>query len=204
MAELNVQRKKKSPILWIILALIALALIFYFLKGGSETKTSSNLDTTAKDTVAKTVTDWNQVNFNSPTASYEEVTDKGVIVRSSDKYTIYGIGENILFAKDQSTIQSSADSQLKQIVASLKKRFDGASLAIYGNTDATGTEVHNRALGADRAKAVRLWLIDNGIAEDKIIIQSKGESDPVATNATAKGQQLNRSVEIVAMADKKQ
>jgi len=203
MAELNVQPKKKSSILWIILALIALAILFFLVRRNSETKNSAVSDTTVQDTIATTVSDWDQVDFNSPGTSYDEVTDKGVIIRSANGYAIYGIGENILFAKDQSTIQSTADAQLKQIAASLKKRFDGANLGIYGNTDSTGTATHNKKLGAERAEAVKNWLIKNGFPENLISIHSKGESAPVATNATEKGKELNRSVEIVALSTKK-
>jgi outer membrane protein OmpA-like peptidoglycan-associated protein len=197
MAELNVQPKKKNPILWVILAIIALALLFFLIRGCSETKTES----AKTDTIAKTVVSWDQVDFNAPATPYQEVTDQGITVRGNDKYTIYGLGENILFAKDQSTIQATGEAQLKQISASLKKRFDGSSLAIFGNTDATGSAQHNRELGAARAKSVREWLIRDGVSGDKITVQSKGESDPVATNATEEGKKLNRSVEIVAMAN---
>ena len=197
MAELNVQPKKKNPILWVILAIIALALLFFLIRGCGE-----NINEGAKtDTVATTVVSWDKVDFNAPVASYQEVTDQGITVRGNDKYTIYGLGENVLFAKDQSTIQPSGEAQLKQISASLKKRFGDSSVAIFGNTDATGSAAHNRELGAARAKAVREWLIKDGVAEDKITVQSKGESDPVATNATEEGKKLNRSVEIVALAN---
>jgi len=202
MAELNVQPKKNSPVLWIILAIIALALLFFLIRGCSDTKPLSTSDTVKKDTLATTVADWDQVDFNAPATSYQEITDKEIALRGNDKYTIYGIGENILFAKDESTIQPGADAQLKQITASLKKRFDDADLAVYGSTDNTGTASHNQKLGADRAKAVRNWLIANDIDEDKITVKSKGESDPVATNATAKGKELNRSVQIVALAER--
>jgi len=203
MAELNVQPKKKSPILWIILALIALALLFFLVRRNSETKTSPVSDTTVQDTIAKTVADWDQIDFNAPGTSYDEVSDKGIVIRSANGYAIYGIGENILFAKDQSSIQSTADAQLQQIAASLKKRFDGASLGIYGNTDSTGTASHNKKLGSERAEAVKTWLIKNGFSENMISIHSKGETAPVATNATEKGKELNRSVEIVALTSKK-
>lgn len=200
MAELKVQPKKKSPFIWILLVLIALVLAFLLIKRNSDTTTNALADSTVKDTLATTVADWSQVDFNAPSIAYEEVTDQGVVIRHNPQYTIYAIGENILFARDQSTIQNAAETQLKQISSSLKKRFDGASLAVYGNADATGTAAHNQKLGAERAKAVRTWLIAHGIDEAKIVVQSKGETDPVASNSTNKGQALNRSVEIVAMA----
>jgi len=198
MAELNVQPKKRSPILWIILAIVAIGILFYLIRG-SENKYPG----TQTDTVATTVVSWKDVDFNSPVTPYEEINDQGITIRGNDKYTIYGLGENILFAKDQSSIQTKGEAQLKQIAASLKKRFHGTSIAVFGNTDATGSAVHNQQLGAERAKTVRNWLIKNGISEDDITIQSKGEADPVASNATEKGKKLNRSVEIVALADTK-
>lgn len=203
MAELKVQHKKKSPLIWIILVLIALVLVFLLIRRNQERKTGTVMDSTTKDTLATTVADWSQVDFNAPGVAYEEVNSQGIAIRHNAQYTIYAIGENILFAKDQSILQNTAEAQLQQISASLKKRFDGSSLAVYGNTDATGTVEHNQKLGAERAKAVRAWLIAAGIDEDKIVVQSKGERDPVASNSSTKGQALNRSVEIVAMANKK-
>lgn len=126
------------------------------------------------------------------------MTDTSISVRGNTNYTIYGLGEDILFDKDKNTIKSSAETQLKQIAASLDKRFKGADLSIYGHTDSTGTAAHNKELGGERAEAVRSWFIKNGTVADKITVHSFGESNPVASNETAEGRQQNRSVAIVA------
>jgi outer membrane protein OmpA-like peptidoglycan-associated protein len=202
MAEIDVQPKKKSPVLWIIGLIIILALLFFLLRGcnDSDNKQSNKSDTT--EVVATTVTDWDSIDFNSPNASYEEVTDRGIQVRGNDKYSIYSLGENILFDTDQSTIQSSGEQQLQQISASLKKRFDGASIAVYGHTDSIGTAGHNAELGAQRAEAVKNWLVEKaGISADQISVHSRGESAEAASNETGAGRQLNRNVQIVAMAN---
>jgi outer membrane protein OmpA-like peptidoglycan-associated protein len=204
MAELDVQPKKKSPILWIMLLIVILALSFFLLRGcnGNSVKPGANSDST--DVVATTVTSWDSVNFDAPPAEYEEVTDKSIEVRGNDRYTIYGLGENVLFATDKSDIQSSAESQLKQIASSLKRRYSGARIAIFGSTDSTGTASHNIELGAARANTVKNWLVANaGVQSDNITIHTKGESDATASNATQSGRKLNRSVQIVAMADTK-
>jgi len=52
MAELNVQPKKKSQVLWIILTVIALIALFSLFRTCSETKTNGGSDTSVKDTVA--------------------------------------------------------------------------------------------------------------------------------------------------------
>lgn len=200
MAELEVQPKKKSPIIWIIAIIAILALLFFLLRGCVNDGNHVADGADSGKVIATTVADWDAIDFNAPAASYEEVTDKVIEVRGNEKYSIYGLGEHILFASDQSSIQSSAEQQLDQIAASLKKRFNGASIAVYGNTDSTGSAGHNQELGAARAESVKTWLVQKGgIAADKISVQSHGESAAQTTNATAEGRQLNRNVQVVAL-----
>jgi outer membrane protein OmpA-like peptidoglycan-associated protein len=202
MAELDVQPKTNRPWwIWLLLALIVVAFLFLFRNCGNEKVAENSL---AKDslTVAEAVTtpNWDIVDFDAPVATYEEITDSSISVRGNDEYTIYGLGENILFATNENSIQPDAEKQLKQISSSLNKRFKNVDIAVYGNTDATGNADQNKALGEKRAEAVKEWLIKNGnIDSSKITIHSKGQSDPVASNATAKGRHMNRRVEIVAM-----
>ena len=206
MADLDVQPKKNNSWwLWILLLLIALALLFFFLRGcnnknvnqAATDSTAANVDTKTKVLAATTPAD--QPDFNSPKASYDEIKDTSIDVRGNNNYTIYGLGEDILFDKDQSTLKSSAEGRLKMIAASLNKRFKGATLSVYGHTDSTGTATHNKQLGAQRAEAVRIWLVKNENLPDRsIVVYSLGEISPVASNATEKGRQENRSVSIVA------
>lgn len=208
MAELDVQPKKNNPWwLWLLLLLVALALLFFFLRGCNNKKTNqTGVDSTAANSADKTQAvaattsaAANSIDFNSPKASYEEITDTSISVRGNNNYTIYGLGEDILFDKDKSTLKSNSEAQLKMIANSLNKRFKGASLSIYGRTDSTGTAEHNKQLGAERAEAVRKWLVKNeNMPDSSISIHSFGKSNPVASNATAKGRQENRSVAIVA------
>jgi outer membrane protein OmpA-like peptidoglycan-associated protein len=211
MADIDVKPKSKTPWwLWLLLLLIALALLFFFLRGcgnstgeqatdGADTTTSTTTDSSSTTAVATTTT-WDNVDFNSPKASYEEITDTTISVRGGDKYTIYSLGENLLFSTDKAELQGSADKQLQQIVASLQKRFKGASIGVYGRADAKGDQQENKELGAQRAEAVRNWLVSKGkIDESKVSVHSYGETQPLASNATAEGRQQNRSVEIVAM-----
>ena len=215
MADLDVQPKKNNNWwLWLLLLLIALGLLFFFLRGCNNKKvaTTTNTDSTAststdatanKAVAATTPADSNQVDFNSPKASYKEIGDTSISVRGNNNYTIYGLGEDVLFDKDKSTIKSSAQTQLKMIAASLNQRFKGANLMVYGHTDSTGTASHNKKLGAERAEAVREWFVKNAqIADNKISIHSFGAANPVASNATPQGRQENRSVAIVATANK--
>jgi outer membrane protein OmpA-like peptidoglycan-associated protein len=212
MADIDVKPKSKTPWwLWLILLLVALALLFFFLRGCDSTsgKQSGVADTTtttttdsSSTTAVATTTTWDNVDFDSPKASYDEITDTTISVRGSDKYTIYSLGENLLFATDKAELQGSAGKQLQQIVSSLQKRFKGATIGVYGRADAKGDKQENKELGAQRAEAVRNWLVSKGkIDESKVSVHSYGETQPLASNATAQGRQQNRSVEIVAMPD---
>lgn len=211
MAELNVQPKRSnSGWIWLLLALLALGILFFLIKGCNNTSvttgTGDSTVTTHTDNanvLATTEPDWGSVDFNAPESSYDEVTDKDISVRGNDAYTIYTLGENVLFSTDQNALQESATAKLEQITASLNKRFKGASIGIYGSTDSTGTAGHNKQLGAERAEAVKSWIIKNAdIPENKISVHSLGESKPVSDNATASGRKQNRNVQIVAFAGK--
>lgn len=194
--------------IWLIIALLAVAIILFFLLRSSHDKDPTVITTT--DTIASTSTpaivadpDWNNVNFDAPDTNYEEVTDKGIVVRTNDHYTIYTLGENILFRSDKSTLEGDAATQLQQIATSLKKRFPDAVIGVYGHADAKGSADHNSQLAAERAAAVKIWLIQHGnISENKISVHSLGETKPLANNNNAAGRQQNRSVEIVAFSGK--
>ena len=70
------------------------------------------------------------------------------------------------------------------------------SIRIIGHTDNVDTERYNMKLGLRRAKSAQSWLLDHGI-ECEIEVASMGETEPVATNKTADGRQLNRRVNFI-------
>jgi outer membrane protein OmpA-like peptidoglycan-associated protein len=205
MAELDVQPKRSGPWwLWLLLLLFVIIVLIFIIKGcNSKTTTTTTTDSTTTKTVAATEPDWRSVDFNAAKTVDSDITDTGIIVRGNSNYTIYTLGENILFATGQSTLEGNAGDKLKQIAASLNRHFKGAVIGVYGSTDSTGTAGRNKALGADRANAVKNWLVNTGgIYSTKISVHSLGESKPVATNATASGRQQNRNVSIVAFPHK--
>ena len=69
-------------------------------------------------------------------------------------------------------------------------------LDIVGHTDAVGTQAYNQKLGLERAQAVQDWFEGQGLAPERIKVSSKGETEPIADNATQKGRADNRRAEI--------
>jgi len=69
-------------------------------------------------------------------------------------------------------------------------------IKIEGNCDEFGTDEYNYALGLKRAKAVKDTLIAQGIASDKMLMVSFGESTPVCQSAEDSCYEQNRRVDL--------
>lgn len=67
------------------------------------------------------------------------------------------------------------------------------AVRIEGNTDVRGSREYNFALGARRAEAVRVYLIRQGVACDRIDIVSFGEVQPRAEGLSEDALALNRN-----------
>jgi peptidoglycan-associated lipoprotein len=69
-------------------------------------------------------------------------------------------------------------------------------IKIEGNCDEFGTDEYNYALGLKRAKSVKDSLVAQGIASNKMVIISYGESNPVCSNPTDGCYSQNRRVDL--------
>ena len=69
-------------------------------------------------------------------------------------------------------------------------------LGIEGHTDATGDDAHNADLSVRRARSVVAYLVEHGIAANRLEASGKGETAPIGDNATPAGRQQNRRVVI--------
>lgn len=83
----------------------------------------------------------------------------------------------------------------RQKVADISRYLDkvpDATLNVTGHTDNTGRTATNQRLGLDRANFAKSYFMQNGISEAKIVTKSKGETEPVVSNATEAGRTKNR------------
>lgn len=103
--------------------------------------------------------------------------------------------DDVLFDFDRSTLRPAADSILQPALEMLQADSEMA-IEIEGHTDWIGSDAYNDGLSQRRAQAVVEWLVARGIARERISAVGRGESEPVATNVTAAGRQLNRRVEV--------
>ncbi|MBL4676320.1 MAG: OmpA family protein [Mucilaginibacter sp.] len=212
MAQLDVQPKEHSSawllIIFLILAAGAAVLLYKGCNKSSFLKVDAT-DTVRRDTtradsnnIAAVQTDWGKVDFNIPRATYEEITDTIVTVKSNDHYGIYSLKENNLFKKEDSKIAPASEAALQQVVTSLIKRYRDANIGVYVYNDSTVNAGENKGLGAARANAVEEWLTKQGrLPVDQVSIHWIGDQQSLVDNATVKDRAINRSIEIVALPD---
>lgn len=105
----------------------------------------------------------------------------------------------LLFDFDSDALRTNAKRDLSEFATSMNE-FEESNILIVGHTDSVGAESYNQRLSEQRAESAGEYLQEQGIRSDRLTITGKGESEPVATNETAEGRQLNRRVEIAIFA----
>ena len=103
--------------------------------------------------------------------------------------------KSILFSKGKPDLKKDSYPLLNSIVAVLKE-FPTAKFRLEGHADSEGSDLPNLKLSQERADSVRNFLIENGVADDRLTAEGFGESKPIDTNNTEKGKARNRRVEV--------
>jgi outer membrane protein OmpA-like peptidoglycan-associated protein len=107
----------------------------------------------------------------------------------------------ILFEFDSYALKPSTRENLMELAPTLIK-YDDTDVLVLGHTDSTGPSDYNQNLSEKRAGSVNNFLVSQGVASNRLENEGYGETDPVATNETEEGRQLNRRVEVVIVANK--
>ncbi|SIR75708.1 Outer membrane protein OmpA [Pseudomonas sp. B10] len=102
---------------------------------------------------------------------------------------------NVLFDFDKSDLTPAAKAQLDTLMDKLRNA-DVVSIKVIGHTDSKGSDAYNQALSERRASSVAAYLLSQGLAPNKLTSEGRGESEPVADNATDEGRADNRRVEL--------
>ncbi len=103
---------------------------------------------------------------------------------------------NINFVKGESTILSSSRSAL-QFLHQQMADHPHMEILIEGHTDNVGDEMALMDLSLDRARAIRNYLLFQGISKERMRIVGKGATEALFPNRTEKDRQKNRRVEVM-------
>ncbi len=104
--------------------------------------------------------------------------------------------EAIYFDFDKYVIKPEGRDALKRNADWLQQN-PGAKVVVEGNCDERGTNEYNMALGQRRADAAAKYLVDLGVAKERIGTVSYGEEKPVCTEKTEACWSKNRRDDFV-------
>ncbi|MDQ2792910.1 MAG: OmpA family protein [Bacteroidota bacterium] len=140
---------------------------------------------------------WDMTKAKLADVKFKEMTLPGVTVRGDSTYSVYSVDETVLFDTDKAEVKPTAAASLQQITASIGQRYATQQVRVMGFADSRGDKGYNRELSEKRAEAVKNYLTTTGkIDGARVSVEPMGETQPVATNATAAGRKENRRVEI--------
>jgi len=104
--------------------------------------------------------------------------------------------EGVNFESGKATITPDSYISLMKVV-DIMETFTEATFEIVGHTDNVGNKDKNKQLSADRAAAVKNFLVEKGINESRMVTDGMGDSKPVASNKTPEGRAQNRRIEFI-------
>lgn len=121
-------------------------------------------------------------------------SEAAAVKREGDLLAITLKGD-VGFDLDSDVVRPGLYNELDRI-AQIMVKYPQTSILVEGHTDSTGSETYNQQLSERRASSVTSLLVQRGVDAQRINIIGYGESQPVATNDTPEGRQMNRRVEI--------
>ena len=109
------------------------------------------------------------------------------------------VNDKVLIYFPQNSSLRFENPQIETYLVDVVKRVKQSGEKVYltGHTDVIGPAKSNEDLAYFRAGGIKDVLLKNGLSADKVLVDSKGEREPIATNKTDAGRKKNRRVELV-------
>lgn len=104
--------------------------------------------------------------------------------------------ETVYFDYDSSTLSSDARSTIQKNATFLKS--NKSAVTIEGHCDDRGSTEYNLALGERRAHSVRDYMVNLGVAKNRLKTVSYGEERPAVRGSGEEAWAKNRRAEFVA------
>jgi outer membrane protein OmpA-like peptidoglycan-associated protein len=102
--------------------------------------------------------------------------------------------KGINFETNKATLRMESQTNLMQAYNALVAN-PTVQVEISGHTDNVGSQHSNQVLSLKRAQAVRNWLVQKGIASNRMNALGKGDNEPLSSNDTDAGRAENRRIE---------
>jgi outer membrane protein OmpA-like peptidoglycan-associated protein len=105
------------------------------------------------------------------------------------------IPSNVTFDTNSYAIKPSFAPVLAQVAQTLQQNPEVVA-QVVGHTDSTGQPAYNQTLSVNRAQSVVNYLMQQGVAGQRLSAEGRGDTQPIADNGTEAGRAANRRVEI--------
>jgi outer membrane protein OmpA-like peptidoglycan-associated protein len=115
------------------------------------------------------------------------------VARTNDNQLKVAVPSDFSFDSGSSTIKPQMRPVLDQFAQGLSPN---QRVNIVGHTDSVGGDTLNNRLSLERAASVREYLRMRGVDSSRILVNGRGEAEPVASNDSAVGRAENRRVEM--------
>lgn len=106
--------------------------------------------------------------------------------------------KNIFFDSDKFELKAESKAELNKLIQFLGNN-PKVNIEIGGHTDNTGDFAKNSTLSANRAKAVKDYLVAAGVPMARLTYKGYADTQPIADNKTLDGRAKNRRTEIKIM-----
>ena len=126
----------------------------------------------------------------------DDLAGTGATVENTGDVLLVNLPAGVTFSSDSAALEPRFREPLTRVAATITE-FESSLIDVIGHTDNQGTDTYNQGLSERRADTVASFLRGEGIRQDRLIAYGKGETQPVASNATAEGRAANRRVELV-------
>ena len=104
----------------------------------------------------------------------------------------------VMFAYDSANISPAFAPTLRKVAGFMERR-PRTRARIIGHTDSVGSNSYNMDLSLRRAESVAAFLNGQGVHPRRLFTDGRGKQDPIASNATPEGRQMNRRVDIILL-----
>jgi outer membrane protein OmpA-like peptidoglycan-associated protein len=101
----------------------------------------------------------------------------------------------LYFVSGTDDLTDESQAELRKVLDELKQR-PIPDIAVIGHTDTVGDHDANDVLSAQRAEKVKGFLVEIGLAAERIYVAGRGEREPLVPTADNVDEPRNRRVEI--------
>ena len=122
-----------------------------------------------------------------PVVYKEEITEVAPELKVGESITL----KNVFFQTGKYTLLDISIVELDKVVE-MMQQHPTMRIELGGHTDNVGSEAMNQKLSEQRAKAVYDYLVQHGVAAERLSYKGYGPSQPVADNSTPEGRRQNR------------